>query len=252
VLSEPGTIDELLSRANATTDMRLKDSLIQRAVLKASSSGDFERALEMIELLSNEAHRVSASDGLRQRMDQKRSSDARAALKQGDFDKAEELAAKISNRFLDGLLVRDIISQLSRTDKSRATRILDEYAQRAAALEEPTARALRMMQVAHYAASLDSYRVFEQMKRAIEEFNKADFVPELEKYRANHSGEAAKRVAIGLNGLPNNWDLHWMGSDFERAVALTGHFRMKEAAALVQLSICRGALARLPRTSLTR
>jgi hypothetical protein len=110
------------------------------------------------------------------------------------------------------------------------------------------------MQLASYAANIDSNQTFERMGRAIQEFNSADFVSELYRYRegagAYSRGEGGymMRVNVGLSGLLDNWNLRSLGHrDFERAIATTRQFRMKEAAALVQLSICRGALARLPK-----
>ena len=251
VLTEPGTIKELLSRADAIADPRLKDILTQRAVLQASNSRDFARAAAMIEGLSNEGGRSNARNTLRQRIDQKRSDEAWSALNKGDLDKAEALAAEISDWRSDALLVRSLVGQLSRKDKPRAARLLDEYERRAAGIEEPSERALRLMQLAGAASNIDRNRGFEEMKRAIVEFNHAGFVAELERYRDNESvggtGSPAARVNIGLGALLNDWDLYWLGrTDFDRAVALTQQFQMREATALLQLNVCRGALGNVP------
>lgn len=251
VLTESGTVEELLSRADAIADSRLKDILIQRAVFQSSYGGDFEQAASIIERLSNEGARSNARNSLRQRANQKHSDEAWSALNKGDFDKAEALAAEISDWRSDGLLVRSLIGQVSGKDKPRAARILAEYERRAARIEEPTERALRSIQLAGFASSIDLNRGFEEMKRAIAEFNHAGFVPEMERYLDNESGggtaSPAARVNIGLGGLLNNWDLHWLGrTDFDRAVALTQQFQMREAAALMQLNVCRGALGNLP------
>lgn len=85
VLTESGTVEELLSRADAIADPRLKDTLIQRAVFQASYGDDFEQASALIERLSNEGGRSNARNILRQRMDEKRSNDAWSALNKGDF-----------------------------------------------------------------------------------------------------------------------------------------------------------------------
>lgn len=251
VLTESGTIEELLSRADAIAEPRLKDTLIQRAVLQVSNSGDFEQAAAIIERLSNEGGRSNARNTLRQRVDQKHSDEAWSALNQSDFDKAEMLAAEPSDWRSDGLLVTSLIGHLSRKDKPRATRILDEYERRAAGIQETNERALRLMQLAGVAANIDVNRGFEEMKRAIVEFNHADFAPEMERYRDNErwggNGSPAQRVNIGLGEVLNRWNLQWLGrADFDRAVALTQQLQMREAAALMQLSVCRGAMANLP------
>jgi hypothetical protein len=250
VLSEPGTVEELLSRADAITDPRLKATLIQRAVTLASLSDDFDRAAAIIERLGTEDGRTNARNTLRQKMDQKRSEEAWAALTKGDFDKAELLAVEIDWRS-DGLLVGSLVGNLSRKDKPRAARVLDEYERRAAGIEEPSERALRSMKLAAVAVSIDPNRAFEEMRRAIEEFNHAGFVPELERYRENQggstSGSPAARVNIGLSGILSNSDFQSLGrADLDRAVGLTQQFQMREAAALMLLNVCRGALSTLP------
>ncbi len=240
-LTESGTVEELLSRADAISDAKLKDTLIQRAVSKSSYDGDFEKAFAIIERLSNEGARSGARNSLRKRADQKRSDEAWSALNKGDFDRAEALAAELSDWRSDGLLVRSVIGQVSGKDKLRAVRILAEYELRAASIEEPTERAMRLIQLAGFASSIDLNRGFEEMKRAIGEFNQAGFVAELERYRDGEN--PGPRVNMGLGGLINNWDLHWMGrTDFDRAIALTSQFQMREAGALMLLNACRGAL----------
>jgi hypothetical protein len=71
-------------------------------------------------------------------------------------------------------------------------------------------------------------------------------VPELQRYR----GDQTAGINIGLDGLRYNWDLDWLGrTDFDRALALTQEFQMKEAAAFFQLNVCRAALSTLPATA---
>lgn len=251
VLTESGTAEQLLSRAGAIDDARLKDTLIQRAVYQASYGEDFERAAEIIEQLSTESGRSSARHTLRQRIDQKSSDEALRALNQGDFDTAEVLLSKLSDWRSDGLLVNSLVSRVAGKDKTRATQILNEYERRASNIEESSERALRLMQLAGFASNIDLDYGFEKMKRAIVEFNQAGFVPQLERYRDNVSGAGhanpAGGVNIGLSALLGNWDLRWMGrTDFDRAVALTRQVQMKEAAAVMLLNVCRGALLRVP------
>jgi len=246
-LTEPGTVESLLLRADAVTDTRLKDTLIQRAVFQAS--GDFQKATAIIDRLSSEAVRTTARYTLRQSEDQLHSDEAWSALNKGEYDRAEALAAEISDWRSDDLLVRGLIGQLSHKDKMRATRILSEYMQRAAAIVEPHDRALRLMQLAGAGVNIDSNRAFEDMKRAIAEFNQAGFVPELEKYSDNETsgGPGSPKVNIGLSGLLGNWNLYWLGAtDMDRAMSLTREFQLKEAAALMQLNVCRGALRAVP------
>jgi len=253
-VTDPGTVEELLSRADAMGDPGLKDALIRRAVSQASSRGDFEQAAAIIERLSNEGARSNARNMLRQTMDDKRTDEAWSALNkgEGDLDKAEALTAELSEwRPSSGLLVRSLVGRMARKDKPRAARILDEHERRAAAIEEPTERSLRLMQLAGFAESIDLDLAFEKMKQAIAEFNQAGFAPELSRYRdqgiGGAAGNPAERINIGLGGLLNNWDLYWLGrKDFERGVALAQRFQMREARALILLNACRGALVNVP------
>jgi hypothetical protein len=247
VLTESGTVEELQSRADATSDTRLKDTLILSAIFQTGDN--YEQAATLIERLSSEWGRSSARTSLRQRIDDKRLNEAWSALNSGDYDRTEALAVDMSNWRSDGLLVRSLVGQLSRKDKPRAARILEGYEQKALSIEEPTEKVLRFMQLASVAATIDSNRGFEEMKRSIEEFNQSGFVPELERYRDRKTAGpgSLEKVNLGLSGLLGNWDLYWMGqTDIDRAVALTQQFQMKEAAALMLLNVCRGALRNVP------
>lgn len=54
------------------------------------------------------------------------------------------------------------------------------------------------------------------------------------------------RVNIGLSPLLNHLPFGWLWDlDFDRALLVAKQVEMKEASALVKLSICRGALARI-------
>ncbi|HSB10267.1 MAG TPA: hypothetical protein VLM38_12340 [Blastocatellia bacterium] len=251
VMTEPGTIQELQSRADAASEARLKDLLYRRAIAQATTSGDFERASEIIAKLSSEAGRYAAKTTLRRTIDDKRGDEARDALNKQDLDKAEALTAEISNWYSQPFLVPNLIGQLSNKDKVRAARILDEYERRAVGIEDGIERSVVLMELAGSAANLDSARGFQEMKNAIAEFNRAGFVPELERYRENDL--SGSRTNIGLGGLLSNWQLSWLGrTDFDQAVALTRQFHMNEASAVMQLVVCRAALSMIPPASKAR
>lgn len=241
LLTESATVQELLSSAAAANDTKLKDALYQRAILQVSSGGDFEQAASIIESLSSEAHRSNARKTLVQRIDERRVAETWAALNKENLDKAEILSAEILNWHAQPLLVNSLIGRLARKDKSRASRMLEQYERRAADTADPNERVWRLMELTGAAASIDVKRGFEAMKSAIAEFNRAGFVPELERYRDQEA--TVESVNIGLGRLLANWYLSWLGqTDFDRAVALTQQFQMKEAAALALLNFCRGAL----------
>ena len=73
-------------------------------------------------------------------------------------------------------------------------------------------------------------------------------MPELERYLDNQNAAAwGPQVNIGLSSLLGNWDLYGLRStDMDRALGLAKTFQLKEAAALMQLNVCRGVLRTLP------
>lgn len=245
ILTEPSTVQELLSRADAMTDAVLRDKLYGRATQQASASGDFEQASAIIEKLISESARAALKFELRLVMDRNFADEAWSALNKGDFDKAEPLVARISHWRSSALLMRSLVGQVSSKDRARATRILDEYERRAHEIQDGIERAQQLMELAGVAASIDRNRAFEEMKLAIAEFNGAGFAPELQRNRdRDGKGGTAATVNIGLSWLLGNWNFQWLGrTDFERAFALTREFQMREASALMQLEACRGALS---------
>jgi hypothetical protein len=244
MMTESGSVQELISRASAIADVKIKDILFLGAIRQAIYGGDIEQASAIIERLS-EGARSNARSILRQTMDQKRSEQAWSALDKGDFDKAEALVAELSDWRSDPLLLRSLVGRLAQKDKPRASRVLDQYERLAAGIENPIERTLRLMELAGIAANIDMNRGFDEMKLAFLEFNRAGFVPELQKYRDDAGTGRVSSVNIGLSGLINDWNLQWLGrTDFDRALVLTQQFQMREATALMQLAVCRGALGK--------
>jgi hypothetical protein len=133
--------------------------------------------------------------------------------------------------------------------------MLDEAIRGAGKIENGVERARRLMILAGVAARIDASRGFEEMKLAIEEFNHAGFASEWEK--AESPAESGKgkmrRVNIGISPLLDDEDFYRLGSaDFERALAVAQRFQMREASALMQLAVCRGALSKLRQSALPR
>jgi hypothetical protein len=248
-LIEPGTVQELLARAETITDVVVKDNLYRRAVTQASFSGDFDKASEIIERLSTEAWRSNARESLQRTKDNRRYDEAWTALNKSDYERAASLMAEISPSHLrsNTLLLRGLIGQLYAKNKPQALEIFDEHKRQAANIESGTERALWLIELASIAANMDVNRGFEDMELAIAEFNRAGFVPELEKYQEievpNESGRGVTAINLGLRPLFNYWTLQWLGlKDFDRALILAQQFQMREASALVQLAACRGVL----------
>jgi hypothetical protein len=134
-------------------------------------------------------------------------------------------------------------------------KILDEAVRVASKTENGIERSRRLMILAGIAARIDASRGFEDMKQAIEEFNRAGFAPEWEKAGSPAEGVRGKpnSVNIGISPLLDDEDFYRLGStDFERALAVAQRIQMKEASAVVQLAVCRGALSKLRPEALPR
>ncbi len=261
-LTEPGTVQELLNRADAVADMQAKDALYSRAVALATLAGDFDQASAIINKMSDGLSRTNDQENLRIRMYQKRDREAGDALQKGDFDKAEAIIAELSDPRQRFMFLGSLIGQLSRgKDKARAIRLFDEAKQQVARGENGIERTEQMMKLASIATSLDENHGFEEMELAIKEFNRAGFASELNKYQeveiAGEGGKKVVKINTGLNVLLNAREFQWFGGrDFDRTLMLTQQFQMKEASAIAQLSACRGALVKfqsmIPRKPLPR
>lgn len=102
--------------------------------------------------------------------------------------------------------------------------------------------------LAGISARVDRARGFEKMGLAIEEFNRAGFAPEWEKYQVieTAAGITTKNLSSGLSGLLEDGDFRWLGqTDLDRALTLAEQLQMKEASALAQLAACRGMLSKI-------
>ena len=180
------------------------------------SYGEFERAAALIEKLSDERTRANARYTLFQSTDQKRIDDGLDALKNGDFDRAEVLARQVSRLALEWHVGAHacwpVVPQRQNRCYSNPQRILSASdghqrgARAGAEIDAPCGTA---------AVSIDSNRAFDEMNRAITEFNQAGFMPELERYidldTFDGSGKP-RAINIGLGALLGNWDLYWLGS----------------------------------------
>ncbi|HKS40582.1 MAG TPA: hypothetical protein VJX74_08185, partial [Blastocatellia bacterium] len=260
LMSEPGTVQELVTRADAFADTQAKDSLYDRAIALATLAGDFDQASAIINKMSDGLSRTNAQQNLNIRVDQKRDREAGDALERGDFDRVEALIAEVSNPRQRFMFLGSLIGQINRSkDKARAIRLLDEAKQQAARVENGIERTQQLMTLAGIATDIDENRGFEEIELAIKEFNRAGFVPELDKYQEVEAAGGKKPVKIntGLNTLLNVREFQWFGSrDFDRTLMLAQQFQMKEASAIAQLAACRGALAKFqsmtPRKPLAR
>ena len=257
-MGEWGTFQELLAKAEGVTDQHQKDLFYQRASILAISSRNLDQASPIINKISNDLMRDSLRSMWNLRSNQFYPEDAARAVDRNDFDKAETLIAGIQDSDVRLRAFGYLIAGLFQQDRPRAIKMLDEAGRLAAKNDNGVEAARRLMTLAGVAASIDASRGFEEMKQAIEEFNRAGFAPEWEK--GQESGPPAlggkvmtSRVNIGLSPLLDDENFYRLGSaDFDRALAVAQRFKMREASALAQLAVCRGALSKLQPSALPR
>jgi hypothetical protein len=261
-LHEPGTLQELLDRVERLSDQRQRDRLYEKAALQAIYARTYDKAAAILEKISDEAIRSRQKAALRERVSNDRLDEIRKVIHDGDFDRAEEMISEISYPPTRMWMFQSLISEAFRKDKGRAAEILSEATLRANKTGNGVERALQLISLARAAGGIDTNRGFEEMKLAIDELNRAGMAPEWEKYEeieTTSGGEKAKttsRVYIGLSVLLESQDFQWLGNvDFDRGLALAQQVQMREASALAQLAVCRGALNKLqsltPRKSVT-
>jgi hypothetical protein len=244
-----GTVQELLARAETLTELRQKDELYNRASTQALMSRNFDQAAAILEKITDESSRANARFNLRIRMHQYSSEETGRALERNDLETAEALIAATSDQDLRLQLLGRLIERLVRSDRVRALQMLAEAERLTLSIEDGVLRARRLMVLAGTASRVDSNRGFDEMKLAVTEFNRAGFAPEWERYREaqsiNEADKNPRLTNIGLSSL-NDRDLESLGSkDFSRALAVAREIQMKEASALAQLAVCRGALSKL-------
>lgn len=254
-MGEWGTVQELLAKAEGLADPHEKDRLYQRASTLAVLSRNLDQASAIIEKISNEKIRDNERDNWNIRSNQFYPEDAVRAVDNNDFDKAETLIARIQDPHVRLRTFSYLIAGLFQQDRPRALKMLDEAIRGAGKIENGVERARRLMMLAGVAARIDASRGFEEMKQAIEEFNHAGFASEWEKAESPAEGGKGKMrgVNIGISPLLDDEDFYRLGSaDFERALAVAQRIQMREASALMQLAVCRGALSKLKPPALPR
>ena len=230
--------------------------------MQASYARSYDQAAAILEKISDEALRTRQKNLLRERVSNDRLDEIRKVTQDGDFDRAEELISEIPYRSTRMWMFQSLISVTFQKDKGRAAEMLSEANRRAGKTENGVERALELISLARAAGGIDTNRGFEEMRLAIDALNNAGITPEWEKYEETETasvGERGKtiiRVNVGLGALFGNPDFQWLGNvDFDRGLVLAQQVQVREASAIAQLAVCRGALTKLqaatPKKSMT-
>ncbi|HJQ24423.1 MAG TPA: hypothetical protein VKA60_10950 [Blastocatellia bacterium] len=247
--SRAGTVQELLSRAQAATDGREKDRLYLMAAMQAARSHDLSEAPAILGKISDERTRAQADSFLRYAAEDKRRQEAQSAMDSADWETADRLIHEMTdklNRFY--MLSNLAVALSSHGEKARALSVLDEAGQLSGTIEDGIQRAEAMVHLASLSVRLDPRRGFDDMRLAVAAINRAGFAPQWQKIETitDEKSGTTRRVQVGLEALSSgllNSSLSLLGAyDFDRALALTKEIEMKEVRALAQLAICRGAL----------
>jgi hypothetical protein len=170
-LTGPGnsaTVDFLISKAERTSDPKLRDQFYFRAALAAVDDKQDERAVELAAKLSPEY-----SDQAQQLV---KFNIAVRKVRNGQFDEAEQLARHddvLVRRCYVFTLIADSLLSRKTKDVPRATRLLDEVQQLAQKLSQrEKLSVLEGVAAAH--ARLDLAKAFDLFRETIKTANKLD------------------------------------------------------------------------------
>jgi len=193
--------------------------------------------------------RAQLESALRSSKGQEQQAKAQAALNAGDFDTAYRLINEIPERTQRVSMLGNMAVLLSyKKDTARALQILSVQEQLIAKAEDPTERAQEMIRFADIAARIDVERGFDATRLAVEALNRSSIGPQWVKLEnlTDTTGRTTSRRHVGLQLLSSflfdNTFSQLASSDFDRTLRLAQAVDLKEASALAQLGVCRGAL----------
>lgn len=246
-----GTVKEIIGRAETTTDVYEKDRVYMTAVMQAVHSHNIDEARAILDKISDERMRAQAASMLQRAEEEKRYNAAQDALIKGDLETAYRLINELPDlRLRIQMLGNMSLVLFNRNDNARAVQILNEAERLCESSDDSIEKAQRMMHLASIGARFDAARGFADMKMVVEAINHAGFAPKWQKIETinDEKNATTTRKNIGLDTLSglsfDNGFSFLSRFDFDRALLLAKAVEMKEAAAIMQLSVCRGVLKR--------
>jgi tetratricopeptide (TPR) repeat protein len=243
MFQQGGGADEMLEQAQSEQNKFLKDLLYARAAIAALTSGDFDRALSIVEKMGNEDLRANLDSSIRLQA-------SAAALKKEDVDSALRYAEGVSDlrqrAYLYGTIARAL---LDKDNAVRAAEVLDEAERVISKADGDTAiKANALLIVAEVKARLDPVRGFEALGVAVKAFNRADS-SEANKGKGATSAGTDNALSAALNSalkidVPNFDPIfsRLAKADFNRAIQLARELDKQERTVMAQLAAFRGAL----------
>ena len=238
-LLQPADTDDLLKQAEKAPDQFQRDLLYFRATLAAAGSGEFDRALSLVE-------KINAGD-LRSSLDSLiRFQAASSLLDKGEVDAALRYAKNMSDVRQRAFLLAKVARALfNKKDIARASEVLADAEQMLLKADEGVEKAQALLIIAEVEARLDPARGFEVMATTIKAFNNADSDTDnknkLAPAGAGLSGMLTKVFKLETPDFASSFSI-LARTDFNRAVQLAQTLKKKDRAVLAQLAACRGVL----------
>lgn len=237
------SVPELLRNADAAKNQEEKDELYSNAAfLLAQRDGDLDKALPLIEKISDPGKRTYIMTMLR-------SGATLLAINKGETERAYRYANEITELneqiWTFQKIGRKMIDQ---KQTERAAEVVKETARLIEHLSEERGKAEALMELAGRAARLSSGNGFEVLQSAVESINRVEFGPHWSgqtTYKKTHPGERPQiiREVMGLESLKFDESFPQLArADFEKALALAKAIKLNEASLLAQLAACRGVL----------
>jgi hypothetical protein len=236
-------VAELIRSADASKIQEQKDELYSNAAfLLAQRDGDFDKALPVIEKISDQRTRTYILTMLR-------TGATSLAIRNGETERAYRYASEMTDLNEQIRLFQEIaLSLIDKKETRRAAEVVSECARLAQHLSEETSKAAVLLSVAGIASRLNPVKGFEVLQSAVEAINRASFGPhwgEQTTYKVTKANERPQVISevSGLEDLEFGKCFSALArTDFDKALALAKAIRLNEASLLAQLAVCRGVL----------
>lgn len=238
---QPAETDELLKQAETTRDPLQRDMLYFRAIMTLAGSGEFERALSLVEKINDSDFRNGLDSLVHFQA-------ASSLLDKGDIDSAIRYVKSMSDvRQRAFMLARIARTLFNKKETARASEILKDAEQMIRKADEGAEKAQALLIITEIQTRLDPMQGFEVMEATVEAFNDADFKTD-DKTKpapsADFSLSSMLTIAFNLE-MPDfapSFSL-LARTDFNRALLLAQTLKKKDRAVLAQLAVCRSALS---------
>lgn len=246
--TRPNTVEDLLDKAEKTTQREIKDIIFAQAAMKIARAGDTARALATVDRISNEQMRADFGSLLRFQA-------ITAALSKADVETAYLYAKDLANLPLRAYAMTEIAQALEKKkEKIRALELLEEVQRIIGKAENNMDKANAALIITSAMARLDAPRGFELMTAAVKTINDSAvdvrYQTSPAKSQAAPSITAMMNAGLGVGALDFDKSFSPLAhADYPQALFLAKTLSNKEAAALAQLAVCRAVLTEMRKKS---